>query len=55
MWGKRYRRYKTPDGSPSIRTPSGVFSCYPLVARSKDGQDYCPYSRECAEVEFSEV
>jgi hypothetical protein len=32
MWGKRHCRYKTPDGtSPSIRTPSGVFSCYPLV------------------------
>src|SRR5829696_10353551 len=28
---------------PSIRTPSGVLPCYPLVAFSKDGQDYCPY------------
>jgi hypothetical protein len=35
MWGKRDCRYKTPDGtSPSIRSPSGVFSCYPLVAFS---------------------
>jgi hypothetical protein len=25
MWGKRHCRYKTPDGTPSIRTPSGVF------------------------------
>ncbi len=35
MWGKIHCRYKTPDGtSPSVRTPSGVFSCYPLVAFS---------------------
>jgi hypothetical protein len=34
IWGKRHSRYKTPDGTPSIRTPSGVFSCYPLVAIS---------------------
>jgi hypothetical protein len=38
MWGKIHCRFKTPDGSPSIRTPSGAFSCYPLVAfcSSKD-------------------
>jgi hypothetical protein len=34
MWGKRHCRCTTPDGTPSIRTPSGVFSCYPLVAFS---------------------
>jgi hypothetical protein len=38
MWGKRHCRYKTPDGTPSIRTPSGVFGCYPLVAGSKARQ-----------------
>ena len=49
MWGKRHCRCTTPDGTPSIRTPSGVFSCYPLMARSKAREESCPYSPECVE------
>src|SRR5215212_10062335 len=39
MWGKQHPRYKTPDDTPSFRTPCGVFCCYPLVARSKARQE----------------
>jgi len=55
MWGKRHCRCTTPDGTPSIRTPSGVFSCYPLMARSKAREESCPYSPECVEGGFCEV
>src|SRR5215210_6310883 len=55
MWGKRHCRCTTPDGTPSIRTPSGVFSCYPLMARSKAREESCPYSPECVEGEFCEL
>jgi hypothetical protein len=41
MWGKRHSRYTAPDGSPSIRTPSGVFSCCPLVTCSNGREDCC--------------
>jgi hypothetical protein len=40
---------------PPPRTPSGVFSCYPLVARSKVRQDCFPYSPNRIEGVFSEV
>src|SRR5215218_8221162 len=49
LWGKRHRRYRTPDGSPSIRTPSGAFSCCPLAGRSKARQDCYPYPPKCVE------
>src|SRR5215208_5511739 len=63
MWGKRHCRYKTPDGTPSIRTPSGVFGCYPLVAGSKARQAAALFTeasrRRCpknfAITEFKEV
>jgi hypothetical protein len=55
MWGKRHSRYTTPDGTPSIRTPSGVFSCYPLMTRSKARQDCCPYPSKLVEGVFCEV
>ena len=53
--GKENCNNMTPDGIPLQRRPSGVFSCYQLVARSKAGQDRYPYSPKCLEGEFSEL
>jgi hypothetical protein len=38
-----------------FRTPSGVFSCYPLVTRSKARQGCRPYPPKLVEGIFSEV